>query len=273
MSSAPDLADAPALEVEGLTVRYGGVTALDEVFLRVPTATLVGLIGPNGAGKSTLFNTCAGLIAPAAGRVRLFGEDVGSLGPAKRAQRGLGRTFQQMELFTSMTVEENIGLGLEAGLVGSSVFRHFATSRGDVRRVSDAVEEALDACQLRSVARRPVGTLSTGHRRLVELARAYAGGFQLLLLDEPTSGLDDHETADLAEVITSLVTEHRRAILLVEHDMSLVMRVCSQLYVLDFGEMIFQGTPQEARTSPVVRAAYLGTGSALEAAEQRAEQN
>ena len=263
--------DTPALEVVGITVRFGGVTALDQVSLQVPAATLVGLIGPNGAGKSTLFNACAGLVAPAAGTVRLFGSDVGHLGPARRAQRGLGRTFQQMELFTSMTVEENVGLGLEASLVGSSPMRQFLSRRGEAARISEAVDQALDACRLTPLARRPVGALSTGHRRLVELARAYAGGFPLLLLDEPSSGLDDRETAHFAGVITSMVSERGTAILLVEHDMSLVMRVCSHIYVLDFGELIFEGSPAEVRTSPVVRSAYLGAPAGLEAAEHRAE--
>jgi ABC-type branched-subunit amino acid transport system ATPase component len=116
-----------------------------------------------------------------------------------------------------------------------------------------------------------VGALSTGHRRLVELARAYAGGFPLLLLDEPSSGLDDSETAHFADVITSMVSERGTAILLVEHDMSLVMRVCSHIYVLDFGELIFEGSPAEVRTSPAVRSAYLGAQAGLEAAEHRAE--
>jgi ABC-type branched-subunit amino acid transport system ATPase component len=268
---APSPSARPALEVEDLTVRFGGVTALDRVSLRVPTGTLVGLIGPNGAGKSTLFNACAGLVTPANGTVRLFGEDVGHLGPARRAQRGLGRTFQQMELFTSMSVEENVGLGLEAGLVGASPVRQFLSRRGESDRIADAVDTALDACRLTALARRPVGALSTGHRRLVELARAYAGGFPLLLLDEPSSGLDDSETAHFADVIRSMVAERGTAILLVEHDMALVMRVCSDIFVLDFGELIFQGTPPEVRTSPVVRSAYLGTQAGLETAEHRAE--
>jgi ABC-type branched-subunit amino acid transport system ATPase component len=260
----------PALQVEGLTVKFGGVTALDRVSLQVPAGSLSGLIGPNGAGKSTLFNTCAGLITPAAGTVRLFGEEVGHLGPARRAQLGLGRTFQQMELFTSMTVAENVGLGLEAGLVGSSLVRQLLSRPGEATRVAEAVVEALDACQLTPLARRPVGTLSTGHRRLVELARAYAGGFRLLLLDEPSSGLDDRETDHFAEVITGMVRSLGTAVLLVEHDMALVMRVCSAISVLDFGELIFAGTPDEVRASPAVRSAYLGAHAGLESAQARA---
>jgi ABC-type branched-subunit amino acid transport system ATPase component len=258
------------LDARGLTVRYGGATAVDAVSLRAPGARLTGLIGPNGAGKTSTFNACAGLVTPTAGSVFLDGADVSRLGAAERAQRGLGRTFQRMELFASMTVAENVALGREARLAGSSVLRQLLGRPGERARVAASADEALEVCGLTRIAHRRAGGLSTGERRLVELARAYAGGFSVLLLDEPASGLDETETAQLAEILGSMVSERGTAILIVEHDMALVMRICNYLYVLDFGELIFEGTPAETLASDVVRSAYLGAEEGLEAAEHQA---
>jgi ABC-type branched-subunit amino acid transport system ATPase component len=259
-----------ALDVEGLTVRFGGAVAVHDVSLQAPTGRITGLIGPNGAGKTTTFNACAGVIKADHGSVRLFGENVGHLGPAARAQRGLGRTFQRMQLFGSLPVAVNVALGREAGLASSSALRQLFSRPGDRDRVAEAVEEALNLCGLTAIADRRVGTLSTGQRRLVELARAYAGGFPLLLLDEPSSGLDDRETERFAAILRTIMERRRPAVLLVEHDMSLVMRVCEYLYVLDFGELLFEGTPEQTLASEVVRSAYLGAEEGLEAAERQA---
>jgi len=258
------------LDVRGLTVRYGGATAVDRVSLQAPPARLTGLIGPNGAGKTSTFNAIAGLVAPAEGTIHLHGEDVSRRGPAERAQRGLGRTFQRMELFASMTVAENVALGWEARRAGSSVFRQLFARPGDRTGLAAATDEALEVCGLTAIARRRAGSLSTGQRRLVELARTYAGGFSVLLLDEPASGLDDTETARFAEILQRMTAERGTAILIVEHDMPLVMEVCHYLYVLDFGELIFEGTPAETLASSVVRSAYLGAEQGLEEAEHHA---
>jgi ABC-type branched-subunit amino acid transport system ATPase component len=255
--------DARALEVVDLSVRYGGNLAVDHVTITAPVARLTGLIGPNGAGKTTTFNACSGLLRPTTGQVRLFGEDVTHRSPAARARRGLGRTFQRMELFTSMTVAENVALGREAGLAGSNPLRQLAGSRRTAAALRHTVDEALELCGIADLASRPAGTLSTGQRRLAELARAYAGDYRLLLLDEPSSGLDPTESERFGDILRRIVDERGIGILLVEHDMALVMTVCEYLFVLDFGCLIFQGSPAEARRSPVVRAAYLGADEEL----------
>jgi ABC-type branched-subunit amino acid transport system ATPase component len=248
----------PALSVRNLTVRYGGNVAVNDVTLGGSIGKITGLIGPNGAGKTTIINTCNGLLRPAGGAVTLFGEDVTRLRPARRARRGLGRTFQRLELCDSMTARENIALGAEARLSGDSPFRQFFSTRAQSQRLQAACDEAIEVCGLHGVSARPAGILSTGQRRLVELARAMAGGYTMLLLDEPSSGLDHSESEEFGRILRSLVG-NGVGILLVEHDMALVMSVCDYLYVLDFGALIFEGTPSETQASDIVRAAYLGS--------------
>jgi ABC-type branched-subunit amino acid transport system ATPase component len=245
------------LRVEGLTVRYGAHVAVDDLTLEVPAGRLTGLIGPNGAGKTTTFNACSGLLGPAAGRVLLDGRDISRLGPAARARRGLGRTFQRMELFTSMTVAENLTVAGDASRAGANPLRQFFATRAERTGTDARVAAALERCGLADLADRNVGGLSTGQRRLVELARALVSDFCFLLLDEPSSGLDQRETAAFGAILRSLV-DAGLGILLVEHDMSLVMEVCDHLYVLDFGQLIFEGDPEACQASATVRAAYLG---------------
>jgi ABC-type branched-subunit amino acid transport system ATPase component len=256
-----DGSPAPGLVVDYLTVRFGGVIALENVSLEAPRGRLTGLIGPNGAGKTTLFNTCSGLNQPARGRVLLFGRDVTGLAPARRAQAGLGRTFQRLELCESLTVAENVALGCEARLAASRPWSHLAGTTRDRVDVSRRTGEALEWCGLDPLAARRVGSLSTGQRRLVELARVLAGGFPFVLLDEPSSGLDSSETEEFAAVMRRAVDERGIGGILVEHDVPLVMSLCEHVYVLDFGKMIFDGDPASVAASPVVRAAYLGSGA------------
>jgi ABC-type branched-subunit amino acid transport system ATPase component len=253
------IAGRDGLVVQDLRVEFGGVVAVDDVDLAAPPGQITGLIGPNGAGKTTTFNACGGLLRPKRGQIRLNGEDVTALSAAARARRGLGRTFQRMELFTSLNVRENVSLGREAGLAGAHVVRQFLPRRADRSRVHTATAEALALCGIETLAGTPVGNLSTGQRRLVELARTLAGDFQILLLDEPSSGLDNEETTAFGHVLRQAVTARNTGILLVEHDMSLLMDVCQYVYVLDFGRLIFSGTPAEVAASDVVRDAYLGT--------------
>jgi ABC-type branched-subunit amino acid transport system ATPase component len=245
--------------VEGLSVRYGGLQAVHGVSLSAPAGRLTGLIGPNGAGKTTTFNALCGLVRTSVGAVRLNGSDISHLSPPARAQRGLGRTFQRMELFDSLTVEENIALGREAHLAGSRPLRHLLSPRTERAAIAGASEEAIELCGLGPLAKRRAGAISTGQRRLVELARAIAGQFDILLLDEPSSGLDAAETKRFGEILRAVIDRRGTGILLVEHDMALVMDVCEYLYVIDFGEPIFEGTAEEVRRSDVVRAAYLGS--------------
>lgn len=246
------------LAVDGVTVRFGGALALDGVSVVAPLGRVTGLIGPNGAGKTTLFNAANGLLRPTHGSVRLFGEDVTGMGPAARAQRGLGRTFQRLELCDSMTVAQNVALGREARFAGRRPWRQLVGTGAQNRAVASAVEDALVFCDLVDVAERPVASLSTGRQRLVELARACAAGFRVLLLDEPSAGLDDRETGRVGEIILELAGARGIGVLLVEHDMNLVMSACEHIFVLDFGRLVFGGTPEEARSSETVKAAYLG---------------
>lgn len=247
------------LRIEAISVRYGGLLAVDGISLTARLGQITGLIGPNGAGKTTTFNTCSGLISPSSGSVQLLGHDVTRLSPQARAQRGLGRTFQRMELFDSLPVRANVALGREAGLAASKPWRHLRGSRSESLSVAEAVASALELCGITGLADRRPADLSTGQRRLVELARCIAGGFRVMLLDEPSSGLDKTETSRFGEILRSLVEERGVGILIVEHDMNLVMGVCDYIHVLDFGKPIFEGTPAEVASSDIVRAAYLGS--------------
>jgi ABC-type branched-subunit amino acid transport system ATPase component len=248
-----------SLEVDGLTVRFGGLTAVDEVSFSAAVGQITGLIGPNGAGKTTTFNCCSGLQSPTEGRIRFLGEDVTGKGPDARARRGLGRTFQRMQLWTSLTVRDNVALGAEAVLAGANPLLQLRARRGERRQTLDTADAAMEAVGIPSLGGARPGDLSTGQQRLVELARAIAGGHKLLLLDEPSSGLDKTETRRFGDVLLDFVRTTGAGVLLVEHDMSLVLRICDAITVLDFGKQIYCGTPAEVASSPVVRSAYLGT--------------
>ena len=232
--------------------------ALNGVSIAAPTGTITGLIGPNGAGKTTLFNACSGLLTPQHGSVVVDGRDVTRYGPSRRARIGLGRTFQKMELFDSLTVRENVMMGLEASMAGGAPYRHLIGRLGESKQVRIATDYAMDLCDLTQFASTPALALSTGQRRLVELARCLTGPFRILLLDEPSSGLDRIETRKFGDILKRIVEERGCGILLVEHDMSLALDVCERLFVLDFGNQIFTGTPTEILQSQAVRQAYLG---------------
>jgi branched-chain amino acid transport system ATP-binding protein len=239
------------LEVDGVSVLFGGVLALDEVVLTVDAGHVTGLIGPNGAGKTTLFNVICGLQAPTRGRVSLDGIDITGVKPFARARRGIGRTFQRLEIFGSMTVYENIRLGAE---IRQQWDRSWTDPDG-------RAAEVLDRIGLWRVADERADALPTGLARLVELGRALTAGPRLLLLDEPSSGLSEQETDDLAELLQSLAADGL-GVLLVEHDVDLVMSVCARINVLDFGQILAVGTPAEIRSSEAVQHAYLGSAEA-----------
>jgi ABC-type branched-subunit amino acid transport system ATPase component len=247
------------LTVRDLSVRFGGVHAVNNVSLNAPTGRITGLIGPNGAGKTTTFNACSALTRPSSGQILLHDLDVTGEGPPRRARRGLGRTFQRTELFNSLTVRQNVAMGREASMAGANPLTQMFGSRQSGRLVADSVNQALALTGTERIADTQVGLLSIGQRRLVELARSIAGPFDMLMLDEPSSGLDGHETEQFGEVLHTVVREQQVGILLVEHDMTLVRDVCDYLYVLDFGRLIFEGTPDEMHQSDQVRAAYLGS--------------
>ena len=246
------------LEVNEIWVRFGGLLAVSGFSITAPTGTITGLIGPNGAGKSTVLGVCTGLITPNQGHVYFGGSDVNRVSTAGRARKGLGRTFQHTELFDSMTVRENVAMGWEAASAGGNITRQFMSSRTDRDSMAARVDRSLQLCELEDIADQQAGSLPSGQRRLVEIARCLAGPFRLLLLDEPSSGLNPSETERLGELLVRLVEQDKIGILLVEHDMSLVMRICSRVQVIELGRPIFVGTPAEVQGSVVVRRAYLG---------------
>jgi branched-chain amino acid transport system ATP-binding protein len=239
------------LEIDAVSVRFGGLAALSEVSLVAPEGAVTGLIGPNGAGKTTLFNVVTGMQRPNDGSVRLDGRDVGSLSAHRRARLGLGRTFQRLELFGTLTVAENIGVAASIARTGLS---------GKKSRIHDVRDELLERLGLTSVGNDRADTLPTGTGRLVELARALAVRPRVLLLDEPAAGQNIEETERFSSILRNLATDGL-AILLVEHDMELVMSVCDTVVVLDYGRVICTGTPAEVRADANVQAAYLGTAA------------
>lgn len=241
----------PLLETRGVTVRFGGNTAVDGVSLTMDEGRITGLIGPNGAGKTTMFNTVTGLQRPASGQVLLDGDDITRLSPARRARRGMARTFQRLELFLSLSVRDNVR-------VAGDVLRATSRKRFDLDEETDRV---LERTGLTDVAGRDVSDIPIGRARVVEVARALMTSPRVLLLDEPASGQTERETEAFAEMLTGLAAEGL-AICLVEHDLPLVMRLCSTIHVLDYGALIASGAPREIKESPEVIAAYIGTEEA-----------
>jgi branched-chain amino acid transport system ATP-binding protein len=239
------------LEIHDVTVRFGGNTAVDRVSFPVETGTITGLIGPNGAGKTTLFNVVTGLQRPTSGRVLLDGEDITRLSPARRARRGMARTFQRLELFLSLSVRDNVR-------VAGDIVRASTRQRPDVEAESERI---LELTGLIDIADKDVSDIPTGRARVVEVARALMSAPRLLLLDEPASGQTEQETEAFAELLAGLAADGL-GICLVEHDLPLVMRLCSTIHVLDYGALIASGTPQQVQESPLVVAAYIGSETA-----------
>jgi ABC-type branched-subunit amino acid transport system ATPase component len=237
-----------------LTVRYGGVLANDEITLTAPPGSITGVIGPNGAGKTTLLDAVTGF-ARSSGDVTLDGESLAGLPPHQRARRGLARTWQSVELFDELTVCENV-LVAGAPLTTSSMLVDLI--RPKRRRLSADPRGALTLLGLESLSDRRPSSLSLGQQKLVGVARALAAAPSCLLLDEPAAGLDTNESSELGERLLA-IAEHGPAVVLVDHDMDLVLEVCSHVYVLDFGRVIAAGPPAQIRTDPRVIAAYLGS--------------
>jgi branched-chain amino acid transport system ATP-binding protein len=243
------------LNVDALSVAYGGVKAVKDVDLDVPTGKVVGLIGPNGAGKTSTIDALTGYHAPSTGTVTFDGQDITRMRPHLRARQGLVRTFQSVELFDDLTVEENLMVANERMGVLSAL-RDLLLPVGSHSR--DAVDWALDLCGLTDVADRFPTELSHGRRKLVGVARALAQRPRLVLMDEPAAGLDTEESVELGKHLRSLPDEGV-TVLLVDHDMGLVLSICDEVVVLDFGEVIARGTPAEIRADEAVISAYLGT--------------
>lgn len=239
------------LHVDDVVVQFGGVTAVNHANFVVESGTVTGLIGPNGAGKTTCFNVITGLQTPTSGRVLLDGHDITRMPVHRRARRGIGRTFQRLEAFGSLTVWDNVRTALDIHDGIGGLFKSVDGS-ADLE-----VEALLERVGIADYADERADSIPTGVARLLELARALACDPRLLLLDEPSSGLDESETEDFGTLLIELANEGR-TVLMVEHDMDLVMSVCDTIHVLDFGSIIAQGTPAEIRQDPVVQKAYLG---------------
>ena len=245
----------PLLETIGVKVRFGGNVALDDVSISVEAGSITGLIGPNGAGKTTLFNSITGLQPLAGGQVMFNGRDVTKEPPHKRTRMGLARTFQRLELFTSLSVRDNV-------LVAGEIRNRWGMRAGRIDARAEA-DRILDLVGLREVADREVGEIPTGQARVVELARALMIQPTLVLLDEPASGQTEEETERFGELLGELAGEGL-GICLVEHDMALVMNVCQTIHVLDFGRIIASGPADVVRTDPAVIDAYLGSPESVQ---------
>jgi branched-chain amino acid transport system ATP-binding protein len=235
------------LEIDEVVVQFGGVTAVNGASFAAEAGRITGLIGPNGAGKTTCFNVISGLQKPTRGTVRFAGRNVTGMPVHRRAKRGMGRTFQRLEAFGSLTVRDNVRVAFDIhrGLTGL------------VRPSAANVDALLERVGIAAYARERADAIPTGTARLLELARCLAADPQLLLLDEPSSGLDEAETDAFGELLAGLAAEGR-GILMVEHDMDLVMAVCDDIHVLDFGQIIASGDPAAIRADRKVQEAYLG---------------
>jgi branched-chain amino acid transport system ATP-binding protein len=248
------------LSVENVTKRFGGLAANEAISFAVPDQTVFAVIGPNGAGKTTLFNAISGFFPPTEGRIAFDGADITGLPQRKIAARGLVRTYQLVQLFKDLTVAENVQVGFHLvtrGAIGAALLRP-RWVREQEERIRAETGELLAFVGLAAQADTRADTLPYGRQRLLEVARALAAKPRLLLLDEPAAGLNPDETQALADTILR-IRERGITVLLIEHDMSLVMRIAQRIVVLDFGRKIAEGTPDEIKQHPDVVAAYLGT--------------
>lgn len=254
---------APLLQVDGVTLAFGGVKALSGVGFDVQPGSITAVIGPNGAGKTSLFNTISGFYRPTGGSIRFQGEDITRMPAPRRARLGLGRSFQNIALFRGMTVLDNIKLGRHAHLrtnVLDALLYLGRARREEAELRRDIEERIIDFLEIDHIRHAPVAALSYGLQKRVEMARALAMQPRILMLDEPVAGMNREETEDMARFILDVRAEWGVTVLMVEHDMGMVMDLSDHVVVLNFGQVIAQGTPAVVQADPEVNRAYLGAG-------------
>ncbi|MDP1819690.1 MAG: ABC transporter ATP-binding protein [Acidimicrobiales bacterium] len=259
---APDPAK-PVLDIDSVSIRFGGVQALAEVSLKIGEGEIVGILGPNGAGKTTLFNCVSGFYAPNSGRVRLFGEDVTEMKPEDRAQRGLGRTFQLVGLVRSFTVLENLVVAQHASVRSSGLAAIVGApgARREERLLRERADDVLDFMGLTAFRDRRIGGLPYGTLKMVEVAAVLATDPSILMLDEPLAGASGEEGNIFCDRVEQMRTELGLSVILIEHHVPLVLRSSDYVYVLNFGALLAEGTPEQVRDNSEVAEAYMGEGA------------
>ncbi len=247
------------LEIDNLRKNFGGVAAVDRLSLSIEKGAVTSLIGPNGAGKTTIFNLITGFLTPSSGRISYAGRVLNKMKPHMIARMGIGRTFQNVQIFPSMTVLENVMVGRHlrsrTGMCMSSLIP--SVFRKDEKRIREKAEKWLDFVGMKPLAEKVAGSLPLGSQRMLEIARSLAIEPELLLLDEPASGLNTRETITMGDLVGKIIANHI-SVVLVEHDMELVMDISDRVAVVNFGRLIAEGTPSEIQENPEVITAYLG---------------